>query len=222
MFDQAGALALLLAIVLVAGVLLLRLRGQGGAALVRELQQVAEARAERDGLIADIATLGDDALRARADRAAALAQLEPGREQVEELRARVAAAERELAGLEAQLGRTRSLRDAETASLARQQALRAETEAAVRAARAALEDGSAPGSLPDGSATARRSGAQDAPRDAHPTRRAVDLGAVEASIGKDGADPALSGLVTAMRTSAAMPALADEAVRDGTADGWRD
>jgi chromosome segregation ATPase len=183
MLGQPGALALLLGIVLVAAVLLLRLRGQGGAALERELAQVATVRAEHDALVIEVATLDDEAQRARKDRASARAALEPARAELEALRARVNEAEHELEELEVELGRIRSLRQEETASLARKQALRAEAEAAVRAAQAALVDSPDARSL----AAARSSVGADVLEAGGTTRSEVegllDLGAVEAPIG---------------------------------------
>jgi hypothetical protein len=196
MDDLPGMLPTLLAVVSVAGVLLLRLRSQAPAMRARERERVALERTTRDALVAEqaeiVAATGaaeEELSRARA----ALVELEPERRRLADVVAQQAAASAALEVLQGELHRTRALVEEATADLARKQALRAEAEQALRAARDGL------------------TGVVDAPATARPAPT-LDLDALTADPGSRHPEEALTGIVRAVRAHEAIP---EDAVHEG-------
>ncbi len=208
MGDLPGTLPALLAVVSVAGLLLLRLRSQAPALRARERERVAVERTTRDALVAEQAEIvaATEALHGELAAAqAALAELEPEQERVADVRAQHAAARAELEVLQGALDRTRALVEESTTDLARQQAMRAEAERALRAARDGLSaaiDAPAHASTVESPVpfAARSAGTLD-----------LDLDAIAGVVGDRDMEEALAGVVRAVRADEAIP---DDAVHE--------
>ena len=206
MGDLPGTLPALLAVVSVAGLLLLRLRSQAPALRARERERVAVERTTRDALVAEQAEIvaATEALHGELAAAqAALAELEPEQERVADVRAQHAAARAELEVLQGALDRTRALVEESTTDLARQQAMRAEAERALRAARDGLStaiDAQAHASTVESSVP---SAARSAGR--------LDLAAIVGAVGDRDPEEALTGVIRAVRADEAIP---DDAVHE--------
>jgi hypothetical protein len=204
MGELPGILPALLAVVVIAGVLLLRLRSQAPAQRARERARVVVERTARDALVAEQAGLVAAAESARQELVATraeLAELEPERQRLADVRGQYAIATAALEGLQAEIQRTRALVEEATADLARHQAMRAEAEQALRTARAALIGGA-----PDASAHAHPAEAAG-PAAARPARsvRVLDLDAIATGVAARDPEEALAGVVRAVRASAALP-----------------
>lgn len=178
MLDASGVVPLLVALAVVAGAVLLRLRQVEQGALGRARSKVAQAQAELAALEEDLATRARD------------------RDQLRDATTALVAARKELARVQEDVERTRSELDASSALLAEQRAALAAATAAAAAASAPAAP-AAPGPVAPERPVAAPRGVTSTPRGG------IDLGAVLDASGSG--DVPIDGVVRAVRPDEPAP-----------------